>query len=282
MDYSKKRQPNPRLQFLWLCIGLALLVAVALYLFVLKKGPISSPQRPATTVSTRQEVTVPEVSPTAAVVEPTASPTVKPSVAPPQKAYDQPGDILWVVNKKRPAGSAYVPASLVSPAVELRLARGSEQMLIRSDVAAAVEELFTAGKQAGHDLVFASGYRSYAYQASLYQSYVAKDGQSAADLYSARPGHSEHQTGLAFDVQVKDGTCTLEICFASTNAGKWLANEAHAYGFIIRYTEGKTTVTGYQFEPWHFRFVGKEVASEIFNRQTTLEEFFDLPAAATY
>jgi D-alanyl-D-alanine carboxypeptidase len=83
-------------------------------------------------------------------------------------------------------------------------------------------------------------------------------------------------------VDVGNGVCNLELCFGNTNAGKWLANNAHVYGFVIRYPAGKESITGYQYEPWHLRYVGKELASEIFKSKQTLEEFFGLPAAPSY
>jgi D-alanyl-D-alanine carboxypeptidase len=140
-------------------------------------------------------------------------------------------------------------------------------------VAAAVKD--------GINLVMISGYRSYAAQVSTYNGYVAKDGKTAADTYSARPGHSEHQTGWAADLG--NGTCDLEICFGDTKSGKWLATHAHEYGFIIRYPLGKEAITGYQYEPWHLRFVGLELSAELFKTGQTMEEFFGVvPAKQPY
>ena len=112
-----------------------------------------------------------------------------------------------------------------------------------------------------------SGYRSYAYQASLYNSYVAQDGQALADTYSARPGHSEHQSGLAFDIGALDNG------YGNTPDGRWLHAHCADYGFIIRYPAGKESMTGYQYEPWHVRYVGKEIASQIMAQGITLEEY---------
>ena len=175
---------------------------------------------------------------------------------------------LWVVvNKKRPLPSDFVP--------ELSSASGAQ---IRPEAVADFNKLMADAQQAGNPIYVISSYRSYSNQASTYQGWVNRDGQALADTYSARPGHSEHQTGLAVDLG--NGTCDLEICFGNTIAGKWLAMNAHEYGFIIRYLDGKDNVTGYQYEPWHLRYVGKELASELNNK--TLEEFFDLPPAPSY
>ena len=112
-----------------------------------------------------------------------------------------------------------------------------------------------------------SGFRSYSTQKVLYNSYVQTDGVEAADTYSARPGHSEHQTGLAFDVG------NIDYGYGDTDAGRWLNDHAHEYGFIIRYLKGKESITGYVYEPWHIRYVGLNVASEIHTRGITLEEY---------
>lgn len=188
------------------------------------------------------------------------------------------GTLSWVVNKRRPLNpKTYIPPNLVKPSVKLRVAG----ITVRSDAAAALQQLFAAGLSAGHDPMLSSGYRSYNAQASLYNSYAAKDGQAAADTYSARPGYSEHQTGLAMDV-CNAGACSLEQSFAATPFGQWLAAHAHEYGFIIRYPSGKQHITGYIYEPWHLRYVGTGLAAQIYASGKTLEEHFGLPAAPTY
>ena len=123
---------------------------------------------------------------------------------------------------------------------------------------------------AGLYLYEISGFRSYETQQNLYDRYVATDGKAEADTYSARPGHSEHQTGLALDVN------SLYESFADTAEGRWLAANAHKYGFIIRYPKGKTDQTGYIYEPWHIRYVGVEKATKIFNSGLCLEEYYGL------
>lgn len=113
-----------------------------------------------------------------------------------------------------------------------------------------------------------SGFRSYETQTELYNNYVASDGQDAADRYSARPGYSEHQTGLAFDI--KDAA---EQLLTETEASQWLAENAHKYGFIVRFPEGGEDSTGYMAEQWHVRYIGKE-ATDIYESGKTLEEYF--------
>lgn len=193
-----------------------------------------------------------------------------------QYSVDAPGSIWWIVNKKRPLPDNYTPKELVVPSVSLRLAKNSEQMQIDKQVAPYVEKLFTAANTAGHPLVFASGYRSAAYQKQLYDSYVANDGQASADKFSARPGTSEHQTGFAFDVCPAVVTCDLVQSFGSTQDGIWLANHAQEFGFIIRYIKGKESVTGYEYEPWHLRYVGTDLAQRLHATGQTMEEFFGI------
>ena len=135
---------------------------------------------------------------------------------------------------------------------------------------AALTKLQQAATNAGHNIPLLSGFRSYSRQQTLYNNYVARDGQALADTYSARPGHSEHQSGLAFDIGKLDNN------YGETAAGKWLAQNAHNYGFIIRYLKGKESITGFQYEPWHVRYVGVEHATNIYNQGITLEEYLNI------
>lgn len=134
----------------------------------------------------------------------------------------------------------------------------------------ALYSLQSAASLAGYSMPLLSGYRSYYTQKNLYNSYVQRDGHALADTYSARPGHSEHQTGLAFDVG------SIDDNYGNTPAGIWLSNNAHLYGFIIRYPKGKENITGYQYEPWHIRYVGIQHSTNIYNQGVTLEEYLGL------
>lgn len=124
----------------------------------------------------------------------------------------------------------------------------------------------------GLNLVISSGYRSYYDQKYIYNNYVSIDGQIAADTYSARAGHSEHQTGLAFDLN------SIDDSFTNTPEGKWVHDNCHKYGLIIRYPQGKDNITGYMYESWHLRYVGTELASNLYNNGNwiTLEEYFGI------
>lgn len=194
-------------------------------------------------------------------------------------------DSIWVVVNKRRAlePTTYRPANLVIPNVALQDPRESQEMQLRADAATALEKLVDAAKQeAGYSFMLASGYRSASFQEALYNRYVRQEGQASADQQSARPGHSEHQTGLAADIATTDGVCVIEDCFGDMSAGKWVAGNAHRFGFIIRYQKDKTDITGYMYEPWHLRYVGDALATEAYKQKVTLEEFFDLPAAPDY
>ena len=140
-----------------------------------------------------------------------------------------------------------------------------------ADIAAgALKQLQSAALIDGFNIELLSGYRSYNRQKTIYEGKVANRGYDSADRYSARPGHSEHQTGLAFDVG------SIMYSYGETASGQWLNDNCDKYGFIIRYPEGKESITGYGYEPWHIRYVGIEVATEIMEKELTLEEYLGL------
>ena len=161
------------------------------------------------------------------------------------------GEVV-IVNKKHPLSASYAPGE-------------------NPEALAAFLKLHAAMQANGFALSNQySGFRSYETQAGLYESYVARDGQASADRYSARPGYSEHQTGLAFDLMDSSGNLLQE-----PSAVNWLAQHAHEYGFIVRYMEGKEAITGYMTETWHIRYIGQE-ATDIYKSGLSLEEYFGL------
>ena len=143
---------------------------------------------------------------------------------------------------------------------------------ITTETKNAFNKMQAAAKLDGINLVIKSGYRSYATQKNTYNYYVSYDGVAKADTYSARPGHSEHQTGMAIDLN------TINDTFHNTPEAKWLANNCYKYGFILRYPKGKTDETGYKYESWHFRYVGVDLASKLYNNGDwiTLESYFGI------
>jgi D-alanyl-D-alanine carboxypeptidase len=200
-----------------------------------------------------------------------------------QYSLTDPSSIWVIVNKQHPLNPiSYAPTDLVVPSVPLRVP-GNETMQVRAVTASALEQMFAAAKTQGIELMLASGYRSYSYQASLYSGYVQNMGIVDADASSARPGYSEHQTGFAADLEPVSRNCELEQCFGTTPEGEWLAAHAYQYGFIIRYTAGNQSITGYEPEPWHVRYVGTSLSTELHNTGIqTLEQFFGVSGGTVY
>ena len=177
-------------------------------------------------------------------------------------------DGILIVNKTYPLPKDFVPKNTYKDATGLKYCSEcidneayEEYKIMKADATAL-----------GLNIWIQSGYRSYELQNELYTNYVNRDGKLAADTYSARPGHSEHQTGLAFDLN------TISDDFQYTNEGKWVNENAWKYGYILRYPKGKDNITGYKYEPWHFRYVGKDLAKKLYNNGDwiTLEEHFNL------
>ncbi|GED66881.1 hypothetical protein BRE01_05830 [Brevibacillus reuszeri] len=186
----------------------------------------------------------------------------------------EPQSMTVLVNKQKKLPENYTPQDLVFPNVPYLLPEKSEKRKMRQEAAGALEQLFAAAKGDGVSLAGVSAYRSHAYQKALFNRYVQKDGLEKARTYSAVPGTSEHETGLSIDVSGINGKCAAESCFGGTKEAEWLAQHSVEYGFIIRYPEGKDAITGYMYEPWHIRYVGVDVAKEISEKGTTLEEYF--------
>lgn len=183
-------------------------------------------------------------------------------------------DIAVVVNKERGLPDNYEPTDLTEPNVDFSFSGKSEKRMMRKEAAQALEKLFKQASADGIKLYGVSGYRSRATQVSVYNNNVKTQGQAEADKVSARPGFSEHQTGLAIDVSSQSAKFGLEEVFGATKEGKWLAEHAHEAGFIIRYPKGKESITGYSYEPWHIRYVGMDIAKAIYENRWTLEEYF--------
>ncbi|KRG14839.1 M15 family metallopeptidase [Lederbergia galactosidilytica] len=188
----------------------------------------------------------------------------------------EPNDVAILVNKQYRLPDQYEPDDLVYPDVPFIFSEKVEKRKLRKVAAKALEKMFAAAEKDGVYLAGASGYRSQSTQVTIYNNYVDQDGKEKADRYSARPGHSEHQTGLSIDVSGISAECAVEECFADTAEAKWVADHAHEHGFIIRYPKDKENLTGYIYEPWHIRYVGKELAKEIFEQDITLEEYYNV------
>lgn len=178
---------------------------------------------------------------------------------------ENPDDLLVLVNKNNKLYENFIPNNL--EVINLNYAIGKK--LLRNDAKEAFEKLCEDAKKIGLIIKAESTYRDYYYQEKLYNNYVKEYGITFADNCSARPGHSEHQTGLAVDVRGSSGDYND---FEKTKEFIWIMNNAHKYGFILRYPNGKEHITGFKYEPWHYRYIG-ECAKEIYQKRLTLEEY---------
>ena len=179
-------------------------------------------------------------------------------------------DGIMIANKTYSLPKSYVPSNTHSglSGAYVEINNGG----IINDAWAAFATMQNDAGVAGYSISIASGYRSYGKQEQLYNRYVSKYGKADADLGSARPGHSEHQTGYAFDLN------TINDSSANTNTTKWVLSNCYKYGFILRYPSGKTNETGYKYEWWHLRYVGVDLATKLYNggNWITLEDYFGI------
>ena len=225
---------------------------------------------PAETTSAKQEETTSEKAtekPTEKDTEaPTEAPTQAPA-APASSGVTSKGYSIEVIN-----GITYVGGVMIANKT-YSLPSSYYPGGLTGDCSAAFSRMQSAAAGEGLNLFVLSGFRSYDTQAGLYDRYCARDGKAAADRYSARPGHSEHQTGLAIDVN------SVSSDFEYTAEGQWLAANCYKYGFILRYMKGKEWATGYMYEPWHIRYVGEDLAAKVYNSGLCLEEYFGITSS---
>jgi len=235
-----------------------------------EKPPVTTPSNPAPSNPAPTAPTPAQPAPAPSTTQAKPGPTPE---GPAVTVTATPADIAVVVNKAIMLPDGYVPPDLVEPNVPFIFTQKDEKRLMRKEAARALEEMFAGAKKDGILLAGVSGYRSYETQKSLFNYYVQTQGEETARKYSAEPGHSEHQTGLAMDVSGIDGKCAADDCFAGTPEANWLAAHAAEYGFIIRYPKGKEAITGYAYEPWHVRYLGKDLAQKVAASGKTLEEY---------
>jgi zinc D-Ala-D-Ala carboxypeptidase len=194
-----------------------------------------------------------------------------------QRIILNPENTMALVNKQFELPETFLPNDLIRPNVSFSFGNQKiDKSLLRKEAALALEKMFSEAKQSGIEVFAVSGYRSYEYQDGLFQAEVKKVGRAKAMEAVAFPGQSEHQTGLAMDISSKSVGMMLTEDFGASKEGIWLANNAHRFGYILRYPEGKESITGYQYEAWHFRYVGIEAASIIYKNKWTLEEYFNI------
>lgn len=184
-------------------------------------------------------------------------------------------DALVLVNKQIALPSDYQPADLVPANIDFVDSATGERRMLRKEAARAIESLMKDAKAARIDLKGTSAFRTYAYQVQLFNAYVARDGKEQAMKYSAPPGHSEHQTGLAIDVSSASVGYQLTQELEQTTEGKWLADNAHKYGFIVRYQRAYEAETGYMYEPWHLRYIGVDHATNVHKTNVPFERYLE-------
>lgn len=184
------------------------------------------------------------------------------------KIIDEEDDILVLVNKNNKLTKSYIPKDLQ----KLNIKYSNEDKYLREVAKTSFEKLSKNAKKEGLKIIAVSAYRSFDYQENLFNNYVVEYGKKYALKCSAKPGHSEHQTGLAVDVMGSNNDYNK---FAETKEFIWMRENAHKYGFILRYPKGKENITGFKYEPWHYRYVGRFIATIIHSEKLTLEEFFE-------
>lgn len=235
----------------------------------------------------RHQDTAKSVTPTAvpaATAEPSAEPTPDPLLPADLNSIVHninnvpidtlPDSYTVLVTRDYLLPADYVPKDLTEPNVRFSHGEHDDKRKIRKTAATALEKMFHAAEKERIILYGVSGYRSYERQESIYNRNVSLHGKKTTDALSAKPGSSEHQCGLTIDISTSTINCVLSERFADTREGKWVAKNAHKYGYIIRYPKGKTKITGYSFEPWHIRYVGVAVATYLYKNKLTLEEFY--------
>lgn len=180
-----------------------------------------------------------------------------------------------LVNRSHRLSPEDVPQDLIPVHVPFAYVGNDMRNYMREPAAIALEAMFSAASNDGLNLAAVSGYRSYDRQKNIYEQNIAVRGEAETNLYSAPPGASEHQTGLAMDISTPSIASSLTTEFENTPEGMWLRENAPNYGFILRYPAGKEHITGYAYEPWHFRYVGIPLAMYLKNQGLTLEEYYE-------
>lgn len=216
----------------------------------------------------------------ASTIEPTANPLLPPdlnSILDPNTTVPIdtiPSSYTALVNRDYLLPSTYVPKDLTEPKVRFSHGEHDDKRKLRKVAAKALEKMFHAAEKDKIILYGVSGYRSYKRQESIYNRNVSLHGKKATDALSAKPGSSEHQTGLTIDISTASVNCLLTERLGDTKEGKWIAKNAHKYGYIVRYPKNKSKITGYSYEPWHIRYVGVPVATYLYENKLTLEEYY--------
>ncbi len=194
--------------------------------------------------------------------------------------YSVTSSIWALVSKPHAISIDYIPAGLKIPNVSTRTDKSDSERSVRSDIEKPLISMFTDANNAGNQLMIGSGYRSAVLQQGYLDGAIASYGTDVASQMVALPGKSEHQTGLAVDISTVSRDCYLDTCFGDTTDGQWLVHNSYKYGFTLRYPSDKVSITGYQYEPWHFRYVGIDLATALHDSGLTLDEAWPYLQAA--
>lgn len=209
-----------------------------------------------------------------AIIVPTPTTEPEEPFVPATEMDLNPSSITVFVNKEHSIPKKYIPEKLVTVNVYFHLTSYDERTLMRPEAAQALEKLFASAEESGYKLCGVSGYRSYTRQYNIFTNNILTKGKEHTLKYSAAPGTSEHQTGLAMDVSCESLRYDLSTSFSETPEGIWLSQNAYRYGYIIRYPKNKSNITGYAYEPWHIRYVGKGLAKYLYENDLSLEEYY--------
>ncbi len=252
----------------------------------------STPTPTAAATATPTETPVPAATATpAGDAEPTPEPTEDPNYTPTpspiptvkitfEAPVTDPADYTFIVNREHPLPDNYVPDGLTLIKHAANTNSSEDKYMLRSYAAEAFDAMCDeAFATAGLNIVGISGYRSFNRQYDLYANYLVKNGISHTNYYSAQPGTSEHQTGLAIDISCQSCGYDLVNSFARSAEGKWVAANCWRFGFILRYSEDDEKITGYAYEPWHIRYVGIPLAHHLYSTGLTLEEYYGCPSS---
>lgn len=270
---ARRNQKRSSIKWYLLAMTMIIILLAVLFVFLIINFKNDTEKRsessfPGAITSGVVSGTAPEDQSSDASSEGSSSTETTPVVTEPPAPYPVEADIVVV------EGATYMNGVLIinkTYSVPESFAPGVDPV-----ADAKLQEMYAAAAAEGLSMWTASGYRTYQYQQQLYENYAARDGYDAADTYSARPGFSEHESGLAFDVNDPSNT------FDDTAEAQWLKEHCAEYGFIIRYPEGKEDITGFMYESWHIRYVGEEIATVIMENDICLEEYFGITSQYEY
>lgn len=282
MSQHKPKTPDPsgdddNGKLNWLIVALAVLAVIGL-LFT----ESASAQTPTPTATTSPTPTPTAIGDPPGFTSPTSTPT--PTPAPTTPIVCGPGCFNPSVHSIDKADSPWVVVNKLRPLAPIAYKPKLDKTInLAVPAADAYRKLKVAVSKSGNGtLCLNSGYRSFTTQTNTYANALRLYGKKTAEALAAHPGHSEHQTGLAADVSTTALSCRIGN-FGSSKASAWIAKNAHTYGFVVRYPSKLQNITGYQYEPWHLRFVGVELATQMKNTKVlTLEQFWNLEPAPNY